>query len=258
MTTTAPICFKTFGNGPLHVLVLHDWFCDSSSWDSVLPYLTPARFTYVFADLRGYGLSRDKVGTCTLEEAAADAIALVDYLGWGLFSVVGHSMSSVIAQRVVQLVPERVARVAAITPVSPEGMRCDPPTVDFFRSIALANDAERFAKVSSMWGARLSETWIHFKMRRWRETANPDAVARYVELWACTDISQDARGLRTPILIVAAEQDAPPFQRASLEKAMLPYYPGATLCSLTESGHYPMQEQPPLLATLIERFLETV
>ena len=57
------------------------------------------------------------------------------------------------------------------------------------------------------------------------------------------------------MLIVAAAQDAPPFQIAALEVSMLPYYPNARLMSLGESGHYPMQEQPPLLATEAERFL---
>jgi hypothetical protein len=31
---------------PIRVLVLHDWFCDHSSWEAALPYLTPERFTY--------------------------------------------------------------------------------------------------------------------------------------------------------------------------------------------------------------------
>ena len=51
----APLGFTRYGDGPIPVIVLHDWFCDHSSWDAALPYLTPSRFTYVFADLRGYG-----------------------------------------------------------------------------------------------------------------------------------------------------------------------------------------------------------
>jgi hypothetical protein len=51
--------FTTYRHGQFRVLVLHDWFCDHSSWDATLSYLTPNRFTYVFADLRGYGLSRE-------------------------------------------------------------------------------------------------------------------------------------------------------------------------------------------------------
>ena len=37
----AQLGFTTNGHGPLRVLVLHDWFCDHSSWDATLPYLTP-------------------------------------------------------------------------------------------------------------------------------------------------------------------------------------------------------------------------
>jgi 3-oxoadipate enol-lactonase len=72
---SAELGFTTYGHGPLRVLVLHDWFCDHSSWDATLPYLTQDRFTYVFGDLRGYGSSREIEGTNTLDEAAGDAIA---------------------------------------------------------------------------------------------------------------------------------------------------------------------------------------
>ena len=252
----AELGFTTYGHGPLRVLVLHDWFCDHSSWDATLPYLTPDRFTYVFGDLRGYGSSREIEGTNTLDEAAGDAIAIADKLGWDRFSLIGHSMSGLIVQRVAQLAPERIARIVAITPVSPAGMGLPQAAVDHFRAIAFADDDQRFAALSPMWGARLSETWIRFKLRRWRETVSPAAAAKYVEIWGCSDISQNARGVETPILVIAAAQDSPPFQAAALESSMLPYYPNAKLVSLGESGHYPMQEQPPLLASMVERFLD--
>jgi pimeloyl-ACP methyl ester carboxylesterase len=251
----AEIGFTTYGSGPIRVLVLHDWFCDHSSWEGALPYLTPGRFTYAFADLRGYGASREIDGDCTLEEAAGDAIALADRLGWARFSLVGHSMSGLIVQCIAQLVPDRIERLVAITPVAPTGMGLDSAAVAFMRSIALGSDEERYAAVGSLWGTRLSETWTRYKLRRWRETASPEAAAKYVGLWGSTEISRGARGIATPMLIVAAAHDAPPFQAAALEASMIPFYPNARLISLGESGHYPMQEQPPLLATVVERFL---
>src|SRR5271170_6024896 len=81
-TMPANLGFTSFGTGLIRVLVLHDWFCDHTSWDAALPYLTPERFTYVLADLRGYGASREMEGTYTLEEATSDSIALADHLGW--------------------------------------------------------------------------------------------------------------------------------------------------------------------------------
>jgi 3-oxoadipate enol-lactonase len=247
--------FTLHGAGPIRVIVLHDWFCDHSSWDAALPYLSRDRFTYAFADLRGYGASREMAGAWTLEEAASDVLALADHLGWTQFALVGHSMSGMIVQRIAQLAPDRVTSLVAITPASPAGMGLDSSTLALFRSVALGDDEARFAAVAPMWGTRLSETWTRYKLQRWRETALPEAAAKYVELWGCTDISPAARGVATPMLIIAAEQDAPPFRRAALEASLLSYYPNATLAALNESGHYPMQEQPPMLVTMIERFL---
>lgn len=59
--------FKQYGQGPVRAIVLHDWFCDHTNWDAITPYLTPDQFSYVFADLRGYGDSRHLSGDYTLE-----------------------------------------------------------------------------------------------------------------------------------------------------------------------------------------------
>jgi pimeloyl-ACP methyl ester carboxylesterase len=251
----ADLGFMQYGEGPIHAIVLHDWFCDRTNWDAITPYLTPDQFTYVFADLRGYGDSRHIPGDYTLEEAAGDVIALADHLGWKTFSLIGHSMSGLVVQRVPQLVEARVARVVAVTPVPPGGVGLDQATIEMFQAIALGDDRARLAAVGSMWGDRLSSSWTNYKLRRWRETAEPRAAAKYVEMWGREDISKGARGIRTPILIVAADRDAPPFQPDALNKSMMPFYPNGRLVPLIECGHYPMQEQPPLLATMIERFL---
>jgi 3-oxoadipate enol-lactonase len=247
--------FKRYGEGPVHTIVLHDWFCDHTNWDAMIPYLTPDQFTYAFADLRGYGSSRHLSGNYTLEEAAGDTIGLADRLGWKTFSLIGHSMSGLVVQRIPQLVAERISRVVAITPVPTVGIGMDQATVEMFQAIALGNDQERLSSVGPMWGDRLSATWTNYKLRRWRETAEPHAAAKYVEMWGRENISAGASGIKTPILIVAAERDAPPFQADALKTSTLPYYPNGRLVSLSECGHYPMQEMPPLLASLIERFL---
>jgi 3-oxoadipate enol-lactonase len=247
--------FQSYGNGPTRVLVLHDWFSDHTSWDAALAYLTPERFTYVFADLRGYGASRAIGGSYTLDEASNDAILVADKLGWERFSLIGHSMSGLVVQRIAQMVPERIERIVAITPVAAGGMGLDAGTVGFLQSMALGDDEARLAAVGTMWGTRLSESWARFKLKRWRETASPEAAAKYVEMWGCSDISAGARRVATPMLVIAAAQDAPPFQAAALEASMLPLYPNAQVVSMGESGHYPMQEQPPMLASIVERFL---
>ncbi len=68
--------------------------------DGARAYLDVASVTWTFADLRGYGRSRSFAGEFTVEEAAADAIELADALGWPLFAVVGHSMSSLVARSI--------------------------------------------------------------------------------------------------------------------------------------------------------------
>ena len=45
--------YRLYGNGPEHVVVMHDWNGDHSSYLPTLCYLDDAAFTYAFVDPRG-------------------------------------------------------------------------------------------------------------------------------------------------------------------------------------------------------------
>src|SRR5690348_18148403 len=81
------------GSGDHRVIALHGWFGSALGWGHLPDYLNTVQFSYVFPDLRGYGSRRDEPGEFTIAEAAADAIALADGLGWDRFSLIGHSRS---------------------------------------------------------------------------------------------------------------------------------------------------------------------
>lgn len=73
-------------------------------------------------DLRGYGDRMQTAGEFTVDEVAADALAVADDLGWDRFSMVGHSMGAKFAHRVLLQAPDRVRALVGLNPV-PAGRR---------------------------------------------------------------------------------------------------------------------------------------
>jgi pimeloyl-ACP methyl ester carboxylesterase len=182
----------------------------------------------------------------TLSEAAADVLQTADSLGWARFGVVGHSMSSLIALHLAQTQRERVERVVVIAPPPPAGLGADAATLDYLRSVALAGTNQRLAGLELMWGDRLSPGWRAFKAARWQETADPQAAADYVD---------PRLPIRVPVLAITGEQDAEVMRAAMVRELLAPLCTNLVVQPITESGHYPMQEAPPLTLTYVERFM---
>jgi pimeloyl-ACP methyl ester carboxylesterase len=237
------------------VVVLNDWLCDTSTWEGARAYLDPHAFTWAFADLRGYGRSRALEGTFTVGEAASDVVALADGRGWERFAIVGHSMSSLVALHLAQQRPERIDRAVLLTPPPPRGFGADDATVEALRAVARSDDAKRFQALKRMWGDRLSDQWIRFKVARWRACAEPEAVAGYVALFARDGLPNPSARIAVPLLAVTGEQDAEPMRRDAVAKALAPLSAQLVVTPLADCGHYPMQEAPPVLVTIVERFL---
>ncbi|GAA4987234.1 alpha/beta hydrolase [Kineococcus glutinatus] len=243
------------GSGPLGVVVLNDWISDAWSWGPTRPYLDTGRCTWALTDLRGYGRSRHLPGPHDLRTAVADVLALADSLGWARFAVVGHSMSSLVALHLAQHCPDRLVRAAVLCPPPPAGFGADEAGLAAPRAVARGDDEVRRARLSQMWGERLGASWLELKLRRWREAADPEAVAGYVAMFARDGLPEPAAPVRVPLLAVTGEEDVPVMRAAAVRELLAPLRPDVEVVPLAQVGHYPMQEAPPLLAAVLGRFL---
>lgn len=246
---------ETLGSGSTRVVVLNDWMCDTSTWDGARSYLDGSSFTWVFADLRGYGRSRGQPGEFTAEEAAADVIELADALNWPRFALVGHSMSTLVALHLAQHRPDRIERVVVLTPPPPTGFGADEARLDALRGVARGDDSKRMNYLRARLGDRLSDGWARFKAERWRATSDPEAVAGYAAMFARRGLPEPTIRIGAPLLAVTGEQDVPIMRRESVTQLLAPLCEQLVVIPIADSGHYPMLETPPLLVATVERFL---
>jgi pimeloyl-ACP methyl ester carboxylesterase len=72
------------------------------------------RFDVVAHDQRGLGRTAIPPGPYSMADYAADALALVDHVGWSRCAVVGISFGGMVAQELAVTAPERVTRLALL------------------------------------------------------------------------------------------------------------------------------------------------
>ncbi|GAA0795492.1 alpha/beta fold hydrolase [Spirilliplanes yamanashiensis] len=244
----------TVGDGPDRVLALHGWFGSArDGWGALPGLIDRDRFTWAFLDYRGYGERRGEAGEHTIAEAAADALALAGKLGWDRFSVVGHSMGGMVAQRVLADAPDRVVRLAGISPVPAGGVPFDEQGRALFDGAA-ADPANRRAIIDLTTGNRLSGWWLDRMVRASLDGSDPAAFGAYLSAWADTDISAAVAGNPVPALAVVGAHD-PALGADTMRATWLTHYPNARLEILPDAGHYAMEEAPVRLATVLEEFL---
>ena len=245
----------TIGSGDHHVLAVHGWFGSARGWGSLPDYLDGSRFTYAFMDLRGYGDRRQAGGEFTMAEAAADALALADDLGWDRFSLVGHSMGGKAIHQVLLQAPARVRKLVAVNPVPATAVPMDEQGWALF-SGAAAQAGNRAAIIDFTTGNKLTKTFIDQMVRHSLDHSSAGAFGAYLQSWAKDDFSSSLKPDRdTPVKVIVGETD-PALSAEVMEQTWLVFFPEAELTVLANAGHYPMFETPVALATSIEEFLE--
>ncbi len=243
----------TVGSGDHHVIALHGWFGSARGWGPLPDYLDQQAFSYVFPDLRGYGGRQDVPGDFTMEEAATDALALADDLGWDRFSLLGHSMSGQAIQHVLLAAPDRVRLLVALNPVPATGVPFDDAGWALFSGAATARQ-NRAAIINMSTGSRLSPAFIDHVVQHSVDNSSQQAFGRYLESWARHDFSGRVRGNPAPVKVIVGEHD-PALSADVMRQTWLALYPNAELEVLANAGHYPMMETPAALARVMEEFL---
>lgn len=109
-TPGARLMYRRAGSGP-PVLLIQGAGVVGEGWKPQTDGLSN-RFTLVAFDNRGIGGSEILDGRLSIEDMAADALALADGLGLEAFHVVGHSMGGLIAQELALSTSGRVKSLA--------------------------------------------------------------------------------------------------------------------------------------------------
>ena len=251
MTT---IGHAVIGTGQEKVLVLHGWFGDYSVWEPTFNSLNTDKYTYVFIDYRGYGKSKDMTGDYTMSEIASDGISLVDELGWDRFHLIGHSMGGMAMQRLILDIDnrDRVISAIGIDPVPASGAQLEGEFWDLF-SGAIESDENRYNILDFTTGNRNTPNWLNYMVKRSRETTTVDAYTGYLNAWSKENFMEEVQGLETPTLVCIGEHDSA-FSKEAMENTYLSWLSNCRLEVIGNAGHYPMQEAPVNLATVIEGF----
>jgi len=243
------------GSGSHKILVLHDWFCDCSSYDSTLNYLNQTDFTYAFLDLRGYGKSKHIEGNYSLEEVTQDCLELADFLGWDQFHVIGHSMTGLAAQHLNLTASQRLLSVTALTPVPATGSPIPADFLEVIQSGVRENDEIAKEIIRTASGGRYSETFVQYKLEKFRESATVNARLGYLKMFSENDISEQVKGLTTPYHVIIGAWDSEWHSREVMEQTFVNFYPNTTLSEVANASHFPMQETPVFLVSLFENFI---
>ena len=96
------------------LIFLHGWLDNAGSFDLLAPLLKNCRSLAV--DSAGHGLStnRSADSTYNIWQEVGDVVHIADQMGWGQFTLVGHSRGANVATLIAGTFPERIDKLVLI------------------------------------------------------------------------------------------------------------------------------------------------
>lgn len=270
------------GEGTTPVLFVHGNLASVDWLDLVYPYLPPdLRIDAV--DWRGCGRSDKPEPTADFQnyamaQHADDMLAAMDALGLERCHLITHSTGGIISSYMLFKAPERFARVLALDPVSPKGLKFDEQGKGLFAAMKASPEFGRFGLGVAMATLFKPETLIPGTELEFRQTtsqAQKDLFEQIVAqsrtvsdgIWLGTPhnlnlefesgaLAAHMGGIAQPHLVVWGMMDAviPQADMDAMAKGM----PDCRVVKVPGVGHSMNIEHPALFAGYIGGFLSGV
>jgi non-heme chloroperoxidase len=249
-------CFEA-GEGPRTAVLVHGAASSARIWHSVQLALAEAGIRTVALGMRGAGGSdrpeHDEDYTPT--QYAADTLAAVDALGLGAFTLVGHSLGTIVARYVVRDHPERVAALVLMS--GPDPARGPLSEEERRRRAALPAAArEGQEQPSDTWTRQHLGLPEEVRAALWHDIRNnpPQRARGQGSPWP--GLEGEAAKIGVPALVVCGDADdvVPPetavrgWLELPAERRHLHVFHGA--------GHYPNAQVPDRLAGVVRSFMD--
>jgi pimeloyl-ACP methyl ester carboxylesterase len=196
----------------------------------------------------------------TLDDMAADALAVLDAVGLESAHVLGMSMGGMIAQTVAGNAPERVRSLTSV--MSTTGERAVSEPTDEARAILLqprprsADEAEQRAVESARvigTPGMVDEEWERTRGRTaYERSYDPAGFARQLAaIWASGDRTEAVRGISVPTLVIHGEVD--PLIPVAGGRATAAAVEGSDLMVIEGMGHdLPPQLWPRIVGAIAD------
>lgn len=249
------INYKKLGTGTKTVIIMHEWMGDHTNYNATMPYLDTKNYTWIFVDFRGYGLSKDIKGEYSLQEACDDIVSLVNSLNLDEVHLVGHSMSSLIAQKLALILEQKVKTLILITPIAPTGIKMKKEAKEKLLS-NVKNENGVIEQVVESASKRYNEVWKNYRKELAHNCSTLEAKLGYMNMYLSNDFSSKVKGSMLKTRIIVGKYDLPAFHKNSVQKEFLKYYKNLELIECQEAGHYPMIECPVYFANKLESFIK--
>jgi pimeloyl-ACP methyl ester carboxylesterase len=214
-------------------------------------------FDVVAYDHRGIGESTDVPGQFTTPDLAADAVALLDVLGWDTAHVFGISLGGMVAQELVLTRPDRVRRlVLGCTYAGGAGSTLDAPGP--MRMLEAMNTGDAEASVRAAFHANLSPAYTAdgtrfepFMSAALSVVVPVELVLRQAQSAFVHNTSERLPALRIPTLVLHGNADD--MVRYSNGVQIAGLIPGARLHTFDGVGHLFWWERPEEAAELLRQ-----
>jgi len=245
---------KSFDRTKPVVVFVHGAGGDHTVWILQSRYFGHHGHCVLAVDLPGHGQS-DGSPLGSIEALADWLSSVLDAVGVGRATLVGHSMGSLVALDFALRYRERIERLALLGSAAP--MPVAGPLLD----AAAANDHASIDMIT-LWGhsypAQLGGNtvpgmWMTGSGARLLERSKPGVL--HADLAACNAYG-DLRGRGTvscPALVLSGDRDMMTPPRAS--RAMMEYLPKGRLEPIVNCGHMMMAEQPDRVLNVLRGFL---
>ena len=240
--------------GAAALLFHHGYMSAGDTWDGVIDRLAGG-YDCIALDARGCGESERTAGGHSVEQYAADALALASALGVERFTFVGHSLGGAIGMWLALAEPARVERLVLVSSVPAAGVADDEAAAARrARTVWLRREAsvEHLVAERRATAARpRPDAALERAARRWLAASDAHVEGMARAMFGLR-LGDRLTGLAQPVLVVGAAADG-------LLPANLADYarlPNAALHVFSRVSHGVPGEVPDDLAAVIADFLE--
>ncbi|HVK69032.1 MAG TPA: alpha/beta fold hydrolase [Polyangium sp.] len=244
------IAYRSFGDGPEVVILVHGWMVSGAVHDDLLEHLDRDGLRVIVPDLRGAGQSDKPEAGYSIQRYADDILAIADAEGIKSFTVVGHSMGGQIAQWLAAHHPDRVNGAVLLCPVPASGAPLPDEAIGLFSSAGGNRDAQR-----TILGLACKELTPASLERLLDDSARvlPEAMRLSFDVWRKGGFAEALGSIKAPLLVVGT--DDPFLPPAALRGEIVAKVRGARFAYLPGPGHYVQVERPRETAALLQAFL---